>query len=448
MDTQYLETMRARCAADTYPAAAYFEPEFVALEKAMLWKHTWLMACRDEVLASPGDYYVYDVADESILLLRLNSGEVKAFYNVCPHRGRKLKHGTGNTGDNVTCRFHGWVWNIDGRIRSILDRDDWNLTGGLADCDMHLKEVRVADWEGWWFVTVDPDLKPLHEYLDPLPDVFRNFGYRNTRLAFHKGLKVDCNWKVVMEAFLESYHVAATHPQSLNYGVRTPGSAAFGLHSKFFHLFADTRLASDKGKEKQAIDYRMARYAYVKEMHETLGALHGRHAMVAAARLHELPENATEQEVAEAYTRFHAEAMAADGATYPAITQEELVRAGTAWHIFPNMIILPTVDGLQAYRARPNGDDPDTAIFEVFWLERSAPDATATCTPEFYPSMEAFKGQNFFLEQDFSNIAAVQEGVKSAGFQVCRPNPVQEVTISNFQRNYFDHLAHARGTQE
>src|SRR4026207_1958146 len=142
MDSQQLEAMRDSCSADTYPAAAYFEPEFVALEKAMLWKHTWLMACRDEVLAKPGDYYVYDIGDESILLLRLNSGEVKAFYNVCPHRGRKLKHGTGNTGDNVTCRFHGWVWNIDGRIRSILDREDWNLTGGLADCDMRLKDGR------------------------------------------------------------------------------------------------------------------------------------------------------------------------------------------------------------------------------------------------------------------------------------------------------------------
>jgi hypothetical protein len=127
------------------------------------------------------------------------------------------------------------------------------------------------------------------------------------------------------------------------------------------------------------------------------------------------------------------------------VTPEDLARAGTAWNIFPNVVVLPTLDGWQGYRARPNGDNPDSAIFEAWWLERSAPDAPSTVEPKYFASMEAFKGQNFFLEQDFDNIKAVQQGLKSSAFKGARPNPKQEATIFTFERNYYQHLLAPRG---
>jgi phenylpropionate dioxygenase-like ring-hydroxylating dioxygenase large terminal subunit len=427
---------------DFVPADAYFRPEFVAQEKKMLWPHTWLMACREEHVAKPGDYYVFDVADESIIVIRSSDNIVRAFYNVCRHRARKLKEGIGQTGDAITCRFHGWSWDSKGKCKFVLNREDWDDTGGLGE--LSLPEVRVDSWAGWIFITMDPDIEALHDYLDPLPDVFRNFDYENTRLAWHNTLVVDCNWKVVLEAFLESYHVMATHPQTLKFGVRKPYSAGYGKHSLFAYPF---NRPSEPEPGAPPVDYRKARYIYIEEMNRTLGALWGKHGLKAADRLlEELPADASFDEVNAAYVRFHKEAMAEDGATYPSqITPEDIVRAGTAWNVFPNMIVLPTVDGWQGYRARPNGDNPDSAIFEVWWLERCAPDAPSTIEPKFFPTMESFKGQNYFLEQDFDNIRAVQQGIKSSSFKGARINPEQEATLFTFERTYYQHLVTPRG---
>jgi len=439
-----IATLRRQFRPDFVPKDAYYRPEFVTREKEMLWPHSWLMACREEQLGEVGQYYVFDIADESILLLRSSDGLLRAFHNVCPHRGRRLKDGCGQTGDAIVCRFHGWRWNNEGQIKKLLNRENWDATGGLPDEDVNLIPVRLETWSGWVFVTLDPDAAPLIEYLDPLPDVFAKFDYGNTRLAWFKTLVVDCNWKTVLEAFLESYHVEMTHPQALKFGVRTPGSKGFGRHSMFYYPFAAPEPAKPGAPP---VDYRKARFVYIEEMNRTLGALQGRHALAAANRLlTDLPEDASAAEVGQAFIRFHREAMEADGATYPAaITMDDLLRAGTAWNIFPNTIILPTIDGCQGYRARPNGDNPDSAIFDVFWLERSAPDAPSTFEPEFFPTMESFKGANFFLEQDFDNIKAVQQGVKSSGFKGVRPNPHQEVTISHFEKTYYNHLLAIRG---
>ena len=429
---------------DYIPVDAYYRPEFVAREKEMLWPHTWLMACREETISEPGQYFVFDIADESILVIRGADGVIRAFHNVCPHRARRLKEGAGQTGDAIVCRFHGWAWDSKGTNTFVFHKEDWSETGGLCGVDVDLGEVRVGLWEGWVFVTLDPGIEPLEDYLHPLPEVFAKFDYKNTRLAWHKTLIVDCNWKVVLEAFLESYHTASTHPQALKFGSRKPFSEAHGKHSLFaFHFVRPPEPSPDS----PPVDYRKARNAYVEEMNRTLGALWGRHGLRAAERLlEELPETATFDEVNTAYVRFHSEAMAEDGARYPVeVTPEDLQRAGTAWNVFPNMIVLPTIDGWQGYRARPNGDDPDSAIFDVWWLERSAPDAPSTVTPEFFPTMESFKGQSFFLEQDFDNIKAIQQGVKSSRMKGIRPNPAQEVTIQTFERNYYQHLVAPRG---
>lgn len=437
-----LEALVKQIRPDFVPAAAYVRPEFVQLEKAMLWPHTWLMACREEQVGKPGQFFVFDIADESILIVRSSDGRLRAFHNVCPHRGRRLKDGTGETGDSISCRFHAWAWNTAGKCKFVLNPEDWDETGGLSDVD--LTEVRLDRWAGWIFVTLDLEIEPLADYLDPLPAVFANFDYENTRLAWHNTLIVDCNWKVALEAFLESYHVHGTHPQSLKFGVRKPYSKGFGKHSMFAYPF--TR-PPERAPGDPPVDYRQARYDYVEEMNRTLGALWGAHGLKAAKRLlDELPADASLDEVNAAFVRFHAEAMEADGARYPSqVTPEDLARAGTAWNIFPNMVVLPTLDGWQGYRARPNGDNPDSAIFEAWWLERSAPDAPSTVEPKYFASMEAFKGQNFFLEQDFDNIKAVQQGLKSSAFKGARPNPKQEATIFTFERNYYQHLLAPRG---
>ena len=98
---------------DFVPKQPYYEARYVDLEKQRLWPMVWQVACRAEEIPSPGDYVTYQIADESIIVLREDESTLKAYYNVCQHRGRRLTDGCGNA-KNFYCRFHGWRWNLDG----------------------------------------------------------------------------------------------------------------------------------------------------------------------------------------------------------------------------------------------------------------------------------------------------------------------------------------------
>ncbi|MBW8755492.1 MAG: Rieske (2Fe-2S) protein, partial [Sphingomonadales bacterium] len=110
--------------ADRIPVAAYVSADYVRLEKERLWPRVWQMACREEEIPRPGDYYTYDIADESISVVRRQDGAIAAYHNVCPHRGRRLTAGCGRTA-KFHCKYHGWQWTLDGKPAEIVDREDW-----------------------------------------------------------------------------------------------------------------------------------------------------------------------------------------------------------------------------------------------------------------------------------------------------------------------------------
>jgi phenylpropionate dioxygenase-like ring-hydroxylating dioxygenase large terminal subunit len=92
------------------PAQDYISKEFLALENERVWPKVWLMACREEEIPEAGDFFAFDIVRDSILIVRQPDGELKAFHNVCQHRGRRLKSGCGQTGEMIHCGFHGWSW--------------------------------------------------------------------------------------------------------------------------------------------------------------------------------------------------------------------------------------------------------------------------------------------------------------------------------------------------
>ena len=100
--------------ADRIPKQRYYDPEFYALEAELLWPRVWQMACRLEEIPKPGDYVEYEILDESIIVVRLDAENVRAYHNACRHRGVKLVEGNG-TRRTFVCPFHGWCWGIDGR---------------------------------------------------------------------------------------------------------------------------------------------------------------------------------------------------------------------------------------------------------------------------------------------------------------------------------------------
>src|SRR5438094_436177 len=110
--------------SDFVPAYHFLSHDFLQRENDRLWPRVWQLACREEELPAAGSFVTYDIADETIVLVRGKDSSIRAFYNVCQHRGRRLTDGCGKM-KLFRCGFHGWQWNLDGSVNKVLDRENW-----------------------------------------------------------------------------------------------------------------------------------------------------------------------------------------------------------------------------------------------------------------------------------------------------------------------------------
>lgn len=207
----------------TIPVEAYISEEYARNERDRLWRRVWQQVGRVEELPEIGSYLTYDILDDSIIVVRTGPDEFKAHYNVCMHRGRKLvdtpegaKNAIGRARKSFVCGFHGWTYGLDGACTHIREQDDWK--GALTPDNTHLVPVQVDTWGGWLFINMDPTAEPLADYLFPASKILEPFGLENMRYKWRKWLYFDCNWKVAMEAFNETYHVFTTHPEFNKFG--------------------------------------------------------------------------------------------------------------------------------------------------------------------------------------------------------------------------------------
>ena len=153
----------------TYPVEAFISPEYAKAEHDLLWPKVWQMAGRLEDIPEVGNYFTYNILDESIIVVRTAPDKVNAFYNVCPHRGRQQV----NTPDNMNgvrgkkqhyvCGFHGWTYDLEGKNTFVLDPQDWK--GALNAERTCLTPVKVDTWGGWVYINMDPNCEPLLEFL-------------------------------------------------------------------------------------------------------------------------------------------------------------------------------------------------------------------------------------------------------------------------------------------
>jgi nitrite reductase/ring-hydroxylating ferredoxin subunit len=425
------------------PIEPFVSREYALAEGEKLWPKVWQMACRVEEVPDVGDYVTYDIMDESIIVVRSSTEVISAYFNVCQHRGRRLTKGCGHT-NQFFCPFHGWSWNIDGSNRRVFDREDFGDT--LEGVDLGLPPVQVGTWGGWVWINMDPDAEPLEQYLEPAFSMLAAFELDKMRFRWRQWLVFPCNWKTALGAFNESYHVSTSHPQ-LTRGA--PDMAwwcrAEGRHA--WHGPAGLRGTDAKDPEglsaprgEAGHDPRVAVANSLDMMWKTLEATTTETFVKASKRLvDELPEGATMEEVGHHLLASAKADDAARGVIWPEIEPEHLAACGIDWHIFPNMIVLPSLTTALCYRARPNGDDPDSCIFEVFVLERfpegEEPETEWVFEPD--PTEEKWR---LILAQDFNNMPEVQKGMKSRGFRGPRLNPVSELPVTHFFRQLAEYM--------
>jgi phenylpropionate dioxygenase-like ring-hydroxylating dioxygenase large terminal subunit len=415
---------------------AYVSEEYARAERDKLWRKVWQQVGRVDEIPEVGSYLTYDILDDSIIVVRTGPNEFNAHHNVCMHRGRRLvetpdgaKNACGRARKSFVCGFHGWTYDLDGACTHIREQDDWK--GVLTPQNTHLAPVRVDTWGGWLFINMDPDCEPLADYLFPAAKILDPFGLENMRYKWRKWLSFDCNWKVAMEAFNETYHVFTTHPEFNKFGEFKGWAKAQGKHSNIGY---DAPKGMDETKSKIRLgtgDPRVSTAEMQVYTMEETNATTTRTLVNAAKRLvDELPEGTPADKVLEHWLTSARRDDQARGVIWPTIPADILGQSGTAWQIFPNFQIGQGLTSALCYCARPDPSyDPNKCIFEVAVFELypkgQEPQTEWQYTPVGDPNWLSV------LPQDFSNMAAVQQGMKSAGFPGTKPNPYRERSTVN-----------------
>jgi phenylpropionate dioxygenase-like ring-hydroxylating dioxygenase large terminal subunit len=199
---------------DPIPLEPYLSERQFELERERIWPHVWLMMGRVEEIAEPGQYFVKDIpiCNASILVVRGKDGKVRAFHNVCSHRGNQVCWEERGAASALKCRFHGFIYDLDGALRSVPDEQMFFNLDKRAN---GLTPVATDIWEGFIFINLDPHPREtLKEYLGEVGERLSGHPFHEAPRYYEYKAELRCNWKVVIYGFLEAWHVVFLHDKS------------------------------------------------------------------------------------------------------------------------------------------------------------------------------------------------------------------------------------------
>jgi len=260
--TNYTET--AGLSTGPVPMEPYRSPEFYALEQDRIFRRAWLLLAREEEIPTPGDFVrkEIEVCNASVILVRDKEGQVRAFHNVCSHRGNQVVVAESGKARAFTCRYHQWSYATDGRLLGIPDEPSF-FNVDKKNCG--LSSIACEVWEGWVFINLakEPEVG-LQEYLGPMAEAFSGIHYINTANPMVVQADLDCNWKVVSDAFSEAYHIPAIHPQTIgatfssgdNPYAHLLDAKIFGPH-RFVSMYGNSGYAPGPNSKVEKLAYSM-----------------------------------------------------------------------------------------------------------------------------------------------------------------------------------------------
>ena len=383
------------------PTERYFSKEWHDREVERLWKRVWQMACHVDDIPEVGDYVVYDVAHLSWIVVRTGADEFKAFNNACLHRGRQLREFDGRQATEFRCPFHGWCWEIDGSLREIPS--EWDFPEVREDVGQ-LREARTATWGGFVFINPDPACEPFEDFLGDLPRHYEKYDYEKKYKQMHVAKVVRANWKTNQEAFMEGYHIIATHPQLMIYG----GDGANHQYDSFGNWSRAVTIAA-----------RSSPHRGIHPSREEIFATRHRMADMMRESLREVV-----------------------GDRVDAYCDAELID-GQYNNLFPNFHPWGSFSRI-VYRFRPYGDDPDMSIMEVIYLapwpegEEKPPAAPIHWLGPDDPWTDApeMGGLARVLNQDSYNLPKVQKGLKTKADPTIHLAAYEEGKLRHFHHLY------------
>jgi phenylpropionate dioxygenase-like ring-hydroxylating dioxygenase large terminal subunit len=194
----------------TLPAAYYVDHEFFKREMDVLFGHMWICAGRTEQVEGPGQFFIREVAGESVIVTRGASPRVNAFYNVCRHRGTRLcTEDAGTFGGSIQCPYHAWTYDLDGRLIGAPHMEE---VPHFRKDDYPLHRVHADVWDGHIFLNLAKEPQPLSTQLADLPPKFRPWRMEELRLGHRIVYDVKANWKLLIQNYSECLHCPNLHP--------------------------------------------------------------------------------------------------------------------------------------------------------------------------------------------------------------------------------------------
>jgi Rieske 2Fe-2S family protein len=207
--------------ARTMPGRNYISPDVYALEMERIYQARWLCVCRSSQLAQPGDFVTREVGGESLIVTRDASGVVRAFYNVCRHRGTRIcEAAAGNFGETIVCPYHAWTYTLDGRL---LGAPHMAGLEGFDKKDYPLHAVHSAEWEGFVFINLAREPEPFATAWGPLFGRFDRFSLASLPMHTRIEYEIGANWKLIHQNYSECYHCSPVHPQLVKLTPPTSG---------------------------------------------------------------------------------------------------------------------------------------------------------------------------------------------------------------------------------
>lgn len=400
----------------------YTSYEFHRREVEKLWRRTWQPTCREEEIPNVGDHFVYNVANLSFLIVRTAPDAFKAYWNVCLHRGRQLVDEPGKGATKFRCGYHAWSWNIEGEL--IFYPGAWDFPD-IKPETCSLREVKVGTWAGFVFINPDKNAIELSEHLGSLPQHFERWPLEKRRGLFHVRKTINANWKIAMEAFMESYHVMATHPELIE-------------------MSADHAAQLDYWDEGAAHFSRMMNPVGVPSQYFKGGTREHALAVTWAIAndirhdaLTGLPPEITDRSSLAEWRRK--QLQEATGADHSSLSDAEILDGIEYW-LFPNFLPWFGESFPILYIFRPNADRPDTCYMDVWLTSRvsdTEPRPEAPAIIELGPedSFQAAVGTlGLVLDQDDFNMPKVQVGLHSW------PGDPEGLTLARYQESRIRHF--------
>jgi phenylpropionate dioxygenase-like ring-hydroxylating dioxygenase large terminal subunit len=230
---------------ETLPYSWYTDEELLRRERARIFASSWQYAGRAVQVEQPGSFLATDAGGIPILVTRDATGELRAFLNVCRHRGAVLTEGCGER-STIQCHYHAWTYGLDGALRTAPRS---NREADFDKSELSLLPASVGTWGPFLFVNPAPDATPLDEHLGDLPELLaRDIDIDG--LVFHSRVEfgANANWKIVVENFLECYHCATAHPAfSAEVDVH-PDRYLLETHPTFNAQFCRAKATGDQGQ--------------------------------------------------------------------------------------------------------------------------------------------------------------------------------------------------------